>query len=178
MITRDELIEIGIYNKPHGISGEISATFDYDIDIIQDIECYVSEINGIYIPFFPESTRTKNNSTLLVKIEGIDNEVKAKSLVNHKIFALRSVFNYSIENEIIEDGEFPLDYFIGYIIINDDNTTIGIIDDVDCSTENFLFIVSNQEKQIYIPATDDFIIDINTENKILTMSLPQGILDI
>ena len=24
MITRDELIEIGVYNKPHGVNGEIS----------------------------------------------------------------------------------------------------------------------------------------------------------
>ena len=30
MITADQLIEIGRYNKAHGINGEISATFDCD----------------------------------------------------------------------------------------------------------------------------------------------------
>lgn len=178
MITREELIEIGVYNKPHGINGEISATFDYDIELVKDIECYVSEINGIYIPFFPDAKRAKTGATLLIKIEGIDNEISAKNLVNRKIYALKSEFTYSIEDEISEDGEFPLDYFIGFTINNDDDNTIGIIEEVDCSTENFLFIVNSNEKQIFIPATDDFIIDINTENKILTMSLPEGILDI
>ena len=32
MITRDELVEIGIFNKPHGVEGEISATFDCDAE--------------------------------------------------------------------------------------------------------------------------------------------------
>lgn len=47
MITRDELIEIGVYNKPHGVNGEISATIDCELDIISQFSCLVSDIDGI-----------------------------------------------------------------------------------------------------------------------------------
>ena len=55
---------------------------------------------------------------------------------------------------------------------------IGEIINVDCATENYLFIVDKNDKQVFIPATDDFITDIDFENKILEMDLPEGILDI
>ena len=31
MIKRDELIKIGVFNKPHGIQGELAFTFTDDI---------------------------------------------------------------------------------------------------------------------------------------------------
>lgn len=179
MILRDDLIQIGVYNKPHGINGEISASFDYDIEIIENIDCLVSNINGIFVPFFVEGYRPKTNSTLLVKVDGIDNESKTKILVNQKIYVLKSVFNKYKNNEIDgESDELPLDYFIGFKIITTEDNLLGIISNVDCSTENFLFIVNHNNQDILVPATEDFITDIDIENKILTMSLPDGLLEI
>ncbi len=177
MIRREDIIEIGVYNKPHGINGEISATFDYDIDIIKDINCFITDINGIYVPFFAENLRTKSNSTVLLKIEGLDDEVSVKKLVNNKIYTLKSSFQHSHEVSD-ETEELPLDYFIGFTISEEKEGIIGNILDVDCSTENFLFIVNNHDKQVFIPATDDFIVDIDLDCKTITMCLPMGILEI
>lgn len=179
MINREELIEIGVYNKPHGIKGEISATFDYDIDSVITLDCYISELNGIFVPFFTESKRAKTGSTLLLKIEGIDNENDAKSLVNHKIYVLKKDFKYSNDDILPDEEDIPLDYFIGFKIVTyETGDIIGNISAVDCSTENFLFIVDHDNQQILIPATDDFITEIDINNKILTMCLPEGILEI
>ncbi len=68
MITRDELIEIGTFNKPHGVDGEISATFDCDCDTANEFSCFVCEIDGIYVPFFADSLRGKGTMTLLLKL--------------------------------------------------------------------------------------------------------------
>ena len=48
MITREELIAIGHYNKPHGVAGELSATVDVEIDVLGALSCLVSEMDGIY----------------------------------------------------------------------------------------------------------------------------------
>ena len=177
MILREDIIEIGVYNKPHGINGEILASFDYNIDIIKDIECFISNINGIFVPFFAESIRAKSKDSVLLKIEGLDNENSVKLLVNNTIYTLKSTFNPT--QDIDEDtDELPLDYFIGFTITEENDGVIGEIIDVDYSTENLLFIVSHNNEQVFIPATDDFIIDIDLEKKSLTMNLPLGILDI
>ena len=59
MILRDELIAIGRYNKPHGVAGEISATIDVDIDTLKELSCLVSDIDGIFVPFFVNSCRPR-----------------------------------------------------------------------------------------------------------------------
>lgn len=178
MIKREDLIEIGVYNKPHGINGEISATFDYDLGTISDVDCFISEINGIFVPFFAENKRAKNDSTALLKIEGLDDEESVKKLVNHVIYTIKSNCNFSQELSENND-ELPLDYFIGFSIIeNESKQKLGKIVDVDCSTENYLFIIEYKENKVFIPATDDFITDIDLDKKILIMSLPIGILEI
>lgn len=178
MICREDLIEIGVYNKPHGINGEISATFDYDIDVISSYNCFISDVNGIFVPFFAENIRPKSNETVLLKIEGMDDEKSVKLLVNRKIYAMKSSFKEARDSFDENSDEISIDYFIGFNIHNDENEFIGKIIDVDCSTENYLFVVEHEDSDILIPATDDFITDIDFEQKILTMNLPKGILDI
>ena len=45
MILRTEITEAGVFNKPHGIKGEVSATLDIDIDLAQ-VRCIVMEVEG------------------------------------------------------------------------------------------------------------------------------------
>lgn len=172
MITKDEIIEIGDFNKPHGINGEISATFFCDSENVSGFSCLISDIDGIYVPFFIENSRIKNSQTLLLKLEGINNEEEAKLLSNHEIFILKK--EYPADN----DGEISADYFIGYTITDKNEGTIGIIADIDDATENALFIVQNHEREIFIPIADEFIYDIDYDNKIIKMNLPEGIVEL
>ena len=71
MIRREELILVGHYNKPHGVAGEISATIDVDCDVLQELSCLVSDMDGIYVPFFVNDCRVKNADTVLLSIDGI-----------------------------------------------------------------------------------------------------------
>lgn len=57
MITADQLIEIGRYNKAHGINGEISATFDCDTMAVGELSALVSPMDGIFVPFFVNGIR-------------------------------------------------------------------------------------------------------------------------
>lgn len=50
MITRGMLTPAGEFNKPHGIKGEISASFDPRVDV-GALKCVVAEVNGLFVPF-------------------------------------------------------------------------------------------------------------------------------
>ena len=54
MITREELIRIGRFNKPHGVKGELSFTFTDDVFDRTECSYIVCEIDGIFVPFFVE----------------------------------------------------------------------------------------------------------------------------
>lgn len=176
MITRDELIAIGRYNKPHGVAGEISATIDVDLDTLQGLSCLVTDIDGIFVPFFVNACRPKSQETVLLTIDGIDNEKEVSRLVNHDIYALKR--DYRQESLDSDADRFPLDYFIGFELRDSDGQRVGEITDVDEQTENAIFIVDREGAELMVPATDELIVEFDLDKKVMVMDLPQGLLDL
>ncbi len=177
MILREELIEIGCFNKPHGVAGELSVTVDVDADVLRELSCIVSDVDGIFVPFFINSCRTKTSQTVLLTIDGIGSDTEAARLVNHNIYALKRDFSQLMEEEEMDD-EYPLDFFIGFQLITKDGTKVGEIIDVDDQTENAIFIVDNDGSEVLVPASDDLIDDINVDSKVIIADLPAGLLEL
>lgn len=176
MITRDELIAIGHYNKPHGVAGELSATVDVDLEVLRGLSCMVSDIDGIFVPFFVNAIRPKSVDTMLLTIDGIENEKEAARLVNRDIYALKR--DYQQESIDADADGYPLDFFIGFELRDSDGSRVGEITDVDEQTENAIFVVDRDGSEIMVPATDDLIVEFDVDNKLMVMDLPEGLLDL
>jgi len=176
MILREELIAIGHYNKPHGVVGEISATVDVDYDVLQSLTCLVSEIDGIYVPFFVNACRPKTADTVLLTIDGIASEQEAARLVNHDIFALKR--DYSAASDEADADGYPLDYFIGFELQDSDEKRVGEIIAVDEQTENAIFIIDRDGDELMVPANDDLIVEFDIDKRVMVMDLPQGLIDL
>lgn len=177
MIGLDRLSEIGCFNKPHGIHGEISATFDSDaaLTAVEDAGHIFVQLDGLMVPFSANGWRTKGNSTILLKLKGIADEAQAAMLANKPIFLERELLSGDSNDE---DNGFYISELIGFSVITD-GTTIGTLEDYDDSTANVLFIVRSTEgNELLIPADDDFIENIDTDAKTIDMILPNGLLDL
>lgn len=173
MITIDEIISIGKFNKAHGINGELSATITAPQVVLDNCSCIVCDIDGIFVPFFIKDYRTKSQETFLLSIDDINNEQEAAMLVNKDIYVKRNEYGDALE----DDDQVPIDYFIGFkAIINGIN---GNIVDIDDSTANLLFVIDTcDDRQLLIPAVEEFITDIDNKNNIITMEVPQELLDL
>lgn len=176
MITRDELIAIGHYNKPHGVAGELSATVDVELEVLRGLSCLVSDIDGIFVPFFVNAIRPKRVDTVLLTIDGIENEKEAARLVNRDIYALKR--DYRQESIDADADGYPMDFFIGFELRDSDGSRVGEITDVDEQTENAIFVVERDGSEIMVPATDDLIVEFDVDNKLMVMDLPEGLLDL
>ena len=176
MITREELIAIGHYNKPHGVAGELSATVDVEIDVLGALSCLVSEMDGIYVPFCVNSLRPTTSETVLLTIDGINSEQEASRLVNHDIYALKREFRQ--ESDDADADGYPLDYFIGFELQDSDGTRVGEIVQVDEQTENAIFIVDDGESELLLPASDDLIVEFDIDKRLMVMDIPEGLLDL
>ena len=167
MITREEIINIGIFNKAHGVKGEISATLDCELDAFRKFSCIVVDIDGIFVPFFIKSCRTKGNESLLLHFDGIDSEQEAATLSGLAIFVPKS----EIDEERLSYG---MDYFVGFDLYDTTKGRVGTIASVDDTTANVLFAVGDY----LIPVSEDLIAEIDAEHRILYMSLPEGLLEL
>lgn len=170
MIREDEVFKIGKFTKPHGIKGEISFAFDNDVFSKVDCPYLICLINGIYVPFFIKEYRFKGTDTALITIEDVETEVQAKRFSGLEVYFPRKYFNEDI------DAEYSLDYFIGFEVIDGAKGTIGTIIDIDDSTINTLFLLESAGEEIIIPASDDFITDIDPIKKKLYTQLPEGLI--
>lgn len=176
MILKEELTEIGRFGKPHGIQGEINATVDDDVDV-DAINRIVVNIDGIYVPFFIRSIRVKRLDSVIIGIDDINNEDQAARFTNLDIYALISDNIREVPDN--DDGGFYAADLIGYTIVHADGRPVGKITDINDSTENALFIIQSPDgTDKYIPIADELIDEINPEKRYITMTLPEGLLDL
>ena len=173
MIREEEVYKIGRIGKPHGVKGEVTFTFDDDIFDRVDAEYLILRIDGILVPFFMEEYRFRTDESALVKFCDIDTQERARELTNCEVFFPR---------QLADGDEEHLSWaqIIGYRLIDDNTgTTIGEIHSIDDSTINMLFEVINQEgKEILIPASEDLITEINTQQREIHVNLPEGLLEL
>ena len=171
MIKQEEVYHIGRIGKAHGVHGEVTFNFDDDVFDRTDADYLVLEVDGILVPFFMEEYRFRSDTTALVKFEGIDTQQRARELTNCDVYFPRALTT-------ADDDSAPLSlaFLVGFDIVEVTTATrIGTIAAIDDQTANILFELADGT---LIPANDDLITAIDTENKTITMNIPQGLLDI
>ena len=137
MIKKDEVFKIGIFNKPHGVKGEISFTFTDDIFDRGECEYLVCLLDGIFVPFFIEEYRFRSDTTALVKLEGVDTSEKARMFTNVEVY-----FPKKYVGEEEDSDDIPTwNYFIGFKVEDVNHGELGEIVAVDDSTMNVLFAI-------------------------------------
>ena len=172
MISPKEIIRVGHTQKPYGIKGEINILFISAEYAEVDSEYYLLMIENIPVPFFIEDFTFTTDVDARVKFEDIKDEKIASKYINLEVYMPQGVVR-----EAEDSGAKGWNYIIGYDVVGTDGALIGKIGSVDESTINTLFILDNGEKEILIPATEDFITTIDEELKIIEMNLPEGLLD-
>lgn len=172
MIRKEQVFPIGQIIKPHGIHGEM--TFDITSDILNrdDVPFFIFEIDGILVPFSVEAYRYKSNTTGILQLEGVATEQEAKQFSGLTIFLQKQYL------EEVEDAEIELDYFVGFRLIDVEKGEIGIINEVDQTTENALFVIMKDEDELLVPVGDEYIQEIDHQHKTITVLLPEGLLDL
>ncbi|KAA6332320.1 Ribosome maturation factor RimM [termite gut metagenome] len=174
MIRHEEVYKIGMLNKPHGIHGELSFTFTDDIFDHTDCEYVVCLLDGIFVPFFIEEYRFRSDTVALIKLEGIDSAERARAFTNVEVY-------YPVKyaaNVEPDDEPSPTDVFIGFEVEDAASGALGKIIEVDTSTINTLFVVENEKGELLIPVCEEFIVEIDYENKRIQMHLPDGLVNL
>jgi 16S rRNA processing protein RimM len=168
MIKKEEVYRIGRLGKAHGVKGEVSLQFDDDIFDRVDCDYLVLEVDGILVPFFIEEYRFRSDTVALVKFEDVDTQQRASELTGCDVYFPRT---------LADEEESPsLTFLVGFDLIEaNTGRKVGTVAAIDDTTANLLFEL---EDGTLIPANDDLITDIDTENRIITMNIPQGLLEL
>jgi len=83
-----------------------------------------------------------------------------------------------LETEEGELEDVPTGMLIGYTAIDQTHGELGKIEDIDEQVgANPLFIIDKNGEELLIPITDDFIVNVDDQNRTVTFNLPEGLVD-
>ena len=171
-MQKEDCYYLGKITKLHGFKGNLILHLDTDEpEIYENMESVFVETNGMLVPFFFEFAQVHGAQKLLVKFEDISPE-EAEKLVNKDIYL-------PLETLPELDGtDFYYHEIIGFTLYDQTNTEVGIIKNVNDSTAQALFEVEIDGKEILIPIVEDWILEVDRENKAILVEIPEGLIDL
>lgn len=175
MIDEKKLFEIGKILKPHGVKGELTVLFKKSEFADIDNNFYFLSLDGMYVPFFVEEFMYNSDVTARIKFKGVNSIEQASTYSNVAVF-IPDKFVQQVEHEV-EEHVKEWHQYVGYTVLDEKSSIIGIIESIDTSTMNVLFVIVNGDEEILIPATADFIVMADSQQKQLHLQLPEGLLD-
>lgn len=174
MIDKHECKQVGLIVKTHGIKGELVVRLfdEFTIDHI-NTEFLFIELDGGLVPFFMEEAREKNKTDVLVKLELAKEETEMERLMDARVFVKKENID-----EDSEDDAFSAYQLVGYSVQVIGFGPLGKIVAIKDISNNPLFEIEFEGREILIPIVEDFIVNIDDENEVIIFELPEGLIDL
>lgn len=171
-MNKNDCFCLGYISKISGNFGDITFVLDVDDpDQYKTMKNVFIEINNSLVPFFIKKIQIKEKNAT-VSIEGIDTVKKAFELIKSQLF-LPLTFLPALKGK-----KFYLHEIIGFTVKDKNYGEVGIIKNVLNYPQQIIFQIFKNEKEILIPAIDEFILLVNRDKKIIEVSVPEGLIDL
>ena len=171
-MKKQDCFLLGTIFKLHGYKGDVNIYNDNDIPLIfTNIDFLFVEINNELIPYFIDRIRHKKKKILLVKFEDVDSEEQALKILKRKVYLPNKFLPKLVDIN-------PDKIIVGFDITDKTLGRVGIVDFVNDKTPQKLIIVKDGEKEFFIPFHENFVINIDLENKILYVDIPEELMNI
>lgn len=169
-----EKIKIGKITAPVGLKGEVRiVSFSDDPDRFEMLDhVFVSEKSKLREAAI-ENVRYKG-AQIILKLEGIDDRNASEAARGCELFMDEA------DLPELEEGQFYVRDMVGAKIVTEDGELIGTFKDLLTNTAQDVYVVrrGSQERDLLIPGVPEFIRNVDTENKKITVRLPDGLLEL
>lgn len=163
-----DLIKVGNLYKTVGVNGDlILDLFDGFEGKEQEIKYFFVANNGQSLPFFIDNIRNSSQQTL-IRFEGVDSPESATAIANQSIY-LDAEMLRSLDVKI----EKSLEALEGFKLYNNDELIGQILYLEEYPSQNVLVVEGLDN---VIPLVEDWILEVDTEEKTLRMSFDDEIL--
>ncbi len=168
----DDCFYIGYITKTKGLKGEVQVYFEYEEPEALSLDSVYAEINGKLVPFFVSSFKLHPNQTGSLFFDDIDHIEKAEKLVRKKLFLPLT------SKPLKDEEEFLISSLKGFIVHDEAVGELGEIIEIHEYPQQYVAVVPYQFKEIMFPLNDDLILEIDEEQGILKVKLPEGLIDL
>lgn len=170
----NDLLRVGVISNTHGIRGEVKVfpTTD-DPNRYKKLKKVILQTRREQLELEIQSVKFFKQF-VIVKFKGIDNINDIEQYKGMELFVTRENAVKLAPNE-----NFICDLVGCNVIEDENNTVIGVIEDVMITGANDVYVVKNPEdKEILLPVTKECVLDVDIDKKEVKVHLLPGLLDI
>jgi 16S rRNA processing protein RimM len=171
LLTDIDLVRVGFFQKPHGITGTLLFFFEPDwINSIEDTSFLFVIIDGLPVPWAieEEGIRFISTESAYINIVGIQDEKSAKKLCGKDV-CIERIYASAAPSE---SWQFQ---WSGFTILEEDGKVFGKIIDGHDYAGNYVFSVEIKEGQCLVPYHPDLVVRVDRESKTVVMKVPAGL---
>ena len=168
-MNKQDCFFLGTIVSKFSYKGEILLNLDSDEIQFKKLKTIFLEIEGALVPFEIKNVMLHKSSLLRIKLENIDSEKKANTIVKTKTYLPIK------DLPKLNGDKFYYHEIISYAVLDLSLGNIGKVKEVNDQTSQPIIVVNNGLNEVMIPLVDDFLIEINRNKKTLTFDLPEGL---
>jgi 16S rRNA processing protein RimM len=136
------------------------------------IDAIFVKVKNNLIPFIIEDLRYEKNNTFTMKLEDFNNIEEANKMTNKECY-LPIAFLPKLSG-----NKFYYHEIKGFEVVDVNYGSAGIVDKVLDNTKQALIQSVKDGKEVLIPISDEIILDVDRENKIVKTQAPEGLIEI
>ena len=173
MITDHDVYKIGSLTRTHGVRGEVAFQFTDDVWDRVEADYLFLRLDGLLVPFFLEEWRFRSDNVALLKFEDIDSADDARRIVGTEVY-----FPKDLTPEDLDEEELEWQHFTGFEVWQGDSL-LGTVTSVLDQTANVLLVVTTpDDRELLIPAHEDFVLEADHRQRRLLVSVPEELLNL
>lgn len=172
-MRKKDCFYLGKVAKKYSFKGEVLVYLDTDEpELYTELESMFVEINGHLVPFFIEKSSIHREKFLRTQFEDMDSEEIADTIVGKDVYLPLTMLPK------LEGNKFYYHEVVGFDAIDQRLGNFGTILRISDNGVQALFEVQKDDAVILIPLIDEFIIEVNRENKSILFNTPEGLIDL
>lgn len=170
------LLPVGKVNKLFGRKGEVAITlYNTFPDNFSREEPLLVEIDSLTVPLFFGNFERRGVSGAIVTFDDLDTPERAAELIGREL-------SIEIEADEADDDEFYMEDLIGFAaeVIDERGVRVaeGRVADYYDSEANPLLGLELNEREVLVPAVEEFIVQIDFEGERIVFLLPEGLMEL
>ncbi len=165
-------VKIGTVVSNHGYKGDIKINISsFNLNDFPNLAHLFIELDGSFIPFSINEIRSFSKNVLIIKLKEINSEKEVDEIIHKNIY----VDSTKIESR--KDFGFFYNDIINFNVFRD-SQKIGSIENINTNLPQPVFEIKYNSRLVLIPIHEDLIKEIDKENNIIHLDIPDGLLEI
>jgi 16S rRNA processing protein RimM len=172
MVNPDELVLLGKVTAPHGVRGYLRVfLFSGNADTLLSADAVVLKGTGGEKVYKLSDTKV-HGKKVLVMFEGFDDINLVLPLVGQEIYVPKA------QLPVLEEGEYYWHDLLGMKVYSVEDELLGELVEVVATGSNDVFVVRTTDGELFIPATEEVVKNLDFSRGIMRVELLEGLRDL